>query len=128
NDDNPDDDSQQKDGEGKVVQGHGTHVAGIAAAITDNGVGIAGVAPAAKIMPLKVFPTSPNAPLVDVLTAVPNAIRYAVDNGAKVINLSLGDALPGNALVGTIETPCANAYQRGALCVVASGNSGDNSS
>ena len=125
NDDNPDDDSQLKDGEGKVVQGHGTHVAGIAAAITDNGVGIAGMAPFAKIMPLKVFASDPNSSIVNALTAVPTAIRYAVDHGAKVINLSLG-GIQGVSLVGIIETPCAQAYSRGSLCVVASGNSGQN--
>jgi subtilisin family serine protease len=123
NDDNPDDDSGLKDGEGKYIRGHGTHVAGIAAAITDNGVGVAGVAPYAKIMPLKVFASDPNSSFVNALTAVPTAIRYAVDHGAKVINLSLG-GIQGLSLVGIIETPCAQAYSRGALCVVASGNSG----
>jgi subtilisin family serine protease len=126
NDDNPDDDSELKDGEGKVVHGHGTHVAGIAAAITDNNVGVAGVAPLAKIMPLKVFPSNPNGSLLNIASAVPSAIRYAVDNGARVINLSLGDILPRTALIGIMETPCADAYSRGALCVVASGNSGEN--
>lgn len=123
-DDNPDDDSRLKDGSGKAVQGHGTHVAGIAAAITDNGVGIAGTAPFAKIMPLKVFPSNENSPLLGVVSAVPQAIRFAVDNGAKVINLSLG-GIQGISLVGIIETPCAEAYNRGALCVVSSGNDGD---
>lgn len=124
NDDDPDDDSTVKDGEGKSVVGHGTGVAGVAAAVTDNARGIAGVAPDARIMPIKVFPTAETGALGAVLvTAVPRAIRLAVDNGARVINLSLG-TFQGTDLVGLIETPCAEAFQRGSLCVVASGNSG----
>lgn len=123
NDANPDDDSQLKDGNGVVVQGHGTHVAGIASAITDNGVGVAGVAPDAKLLPLKVFSSKSTASLLDAVTAIPNAIRYAVDNGAKVINLSVG-TFQGLSLVGVLETPCADAFSRGSLCVVAAGNDG----
>ena len=127
NDNNPDDDSPLKDGAGQPVKGHGTHVAGIAAAITDNAVGIAGVAPDSRIMPVKVFPSRPGGTIVSAATTIPNGIRYAVDRGAKVINLSVG-TFQGISLVGLIETPCFEAYQRGSLCVVASGNSGDNPS
>lgn len=125
-DDNPDDDSTARDGSGASVRGHGTHVAGIAAAITDNGVGVAGTAPASKIMPLKAF-TSGGGSLLG-FTAVPDAIRYAVNNGAKVINLSLGTFSTGVSIVGFIEAPCADALARGVLCVVAAGNSGDQDS
>lgn len=121
-DNNADDDSELNDSDGKSVKGHGTHVAGIAAAITDNKVGVAGVAPDAKIMPLKVFTSGSSGVLG--FAAVPNAIRYAVDNGARVINLSLGTFESDVPLVGFTQTPCADALQRGALCVVASGNSG----
>ncbi|HVE94251.1 MAG TPA: S8 family serine peptidase [Acidimicrobiales bacterium] len=131
-DSNPDDDSTIKDSEGKLVKGHGTHVAGTAAAITDNGVGVAGMAPAAKIMALKVFPSNDtcNPGLLGAggFTAVPDAIAHAVDKGAKVINLSLGTFSFGGGIVGFIETPCRQAFSRGSLCVVASGNSGDTKS
>jgi subtilisin family serine protease len=124
NDDNPDDDSGLKDGEGKLVKGHGSGGAGVIGAVTNNATGIAGVAPDVKIMPLKVFPSDPNAGLVQLATSVPRAIKMAVDNGAKVINLSIGGAFKFNnsSLVGLIETPCKNAYDTGALCVVSSGN------
>ena len=123
NDPDPDDDSELEDGAGQSVKGHGTHVAGIAAAHANNSEGVAGVAPGAKIMPLKVFPSRGS---TLGFTAVPNAIKYAVDQGAKVINLSLGTFETGVSLVGFTQTACADAFQRGALCVVASGNSGAN--
>lgn len=122
-DSNPDDDSTARDGSGATVKGHGTHVAGIAAAITDNATGIAGAAPGAKIMPVKAF-TSGSGSLLG-FTAVPDSIRYATNNGAKVINLSLGTFSTGVSIVGFIEAPCAEALQRGVLCVVAAGNNGD---
>ncbi len=65
--------------------GHGTHVAGIAAAANANSLGIAGVCPKCKIMPIRAG--SINGFELDDLT---NAIIYAVDNGANVINMSLG--------------------------------------
>lgn len=65
--------------------GHGTHVAGIAAA-PRNGVGVVGVAPDAMIMPVRAIGSDG----AQDLLAVPPAIRYAVDHGADVLNLSLG--------------------------------------
>lgn len=120
-DSNPDDDSTLKDGAGVLVKGHGTHVAGTAAAATDNGVGVAGVAPDSRIMAMKVFPSSGS---TLSFASIPRAINDAVDRGAKVINLSLGTFDTGVSLVGFTQTPCANALQRGVLCVVAAGNSG----
>ena len=122
-DNDPDDDSRLKDGSGKVVQGHGTHVAGIAAAITENGEGIAGTAPNAKILPMKIFASKEGGTLATGLTSIPDAINESVNRGAKVINLSIG-GIQGASLVGLIETPCRLAYDRGSLCVVAAGNSG----
>lgn len=121
NDDNPDDDSQLEDSNGVKVQGHGTHVAGITGAITDNRIGVAGTAPDAKILPVKAFPSKSGSLS---FTSVPSAIRYAVQQGARVINLSLGTFQTGVPLIGLIETPCEEAFQSGALCVVASGNAG----
>ena len=101
---------------------HGTHVSGIAAAAAGNGIGIAGVAPNAKIMPVKVLEAGSGA-FADIAAG----IRWSVDHGAKVINLSLG-AVPGaQALTYTglmSDTTDAVAYARskGAVVVAAAGN------
>ena len=70
---------------GRPNDAHGTHVSGIAAAATNNGVGIAGVAPDAKIMPVKVLEDGSGA-----YEDIANGIRWAADHGADVINMSLG--------------------------------------
>ena len=107
---------------GEAPSTHGTHVAGIAAAITGNGTGIAGVAPDAKLMPVKVL-TAEGGSFAEVGAGV----RWAADNGADVINLSLG-ALPGVqalTLVGEIDdTKQAINYavSRGVVVVAAAGN------
>jgi subtilisin family serine protease len=67
-------------------QGHGTHVAGIAAAATNNGIGVAGMCPACTIMPLKAFGAAGTATTTDIVKAV----DYAWRNGAAVINMSFG--------------------------------------
>jgi serine protease len=101
---------------------HGTHVAGIAAAVTDNGTGIAGVAPAAKLMPVKVL-TDEGGTFEEVAAG----IRWAADNGADVINLSLG-ALPGVQalpLVGELDDAkraINYAVSKGVVVVAAAGN------
>ena len=101
---------------------HGTHVAGIAAAATDNGAGIAGVARGASIMPIKVL-TADGGSFEEIAAG----IRYAADHGADVINMSLG-ALPGvQALSITGVLPEANdaiayAVSKGVVVVVAAGN------
>lgn len=99
--------------------GHGTHVAGIAAAVAGNGRGVAGVAPEARIMPVKVL-TSTGAGVSNI----DEAIKWAVDSGAQVVNLSLGDItdpiLPGNE--GSYLEGIRYAWSKGAICVVASGN------
>ncbi|HVE94250.1 MAG TPA: S8 family serine peptidase [Acidimicrobiales bacterium] len=115
------------------VKGHGTHVAGTVGAATDNGVGVAGVAPDARLMGLKVWGhrEDKGGCRPDVATdatgdlgAIANAIRWAADRGAKVINLSLSEFQLGEGLVGSTQTPCREAFTKGSLCVVAAGNSG----
>ncbi len=99
--------------------GHGTHVAGIANAAANNGIGIAGVAGAAwgvKVMALKVLDSSG----LGLDSSAAEAIKYAVDNGARVINLSLGDPLPTPA----IEQALNYAAAHNVLVVAASGNAG----
>jgi len=99
--------------------GHGTHVAGIAAATAGNGIGVAGVAPEARIMPVKVL-GSTGAGVADI----DEAIRWSVDQGARVVNLSLGDItdpiIPGGE--GSYLDGIEYAWSKGAICVVASGN------
>jgi thermitase len=96
--------------------GHGTHVAGIAAASTNNGIGIAGVSWGAKIMPLKVLNAFGNGSTFDLA----QAIKDAADNGAKVINMSLG----GSCGSGwpNVETAVNYALSKGVVLVAASGN------
>lgn len=104
NDNDPDDD-----------QGHGTHCAGIAAANTNNGIGMAGLAPNCKIMPVKVLGAGGG-----TTAWVVGGITYAADNGAKIISLSLGGGFPDPAL----QDAGAYALSKGALPIAAAGNNG----
>ena len=104
--------------------GHGTHVAGIIGAVANNGVGVAGVAPTAKILPVRVLDAEGSGS-VDQIAA---GIRYAADKGAKVINLSLGltsgqdQAVKALGLLKPIEDAIAHAWNSGAVIVAAAGN------
>lgn len=104
--------------------GHGTHVAGIAAATSGNRVGIAGVAPKARILPVRVLDENISA---DGPVPVAAGIRWAVDRGADVINLSLASAplvgetfstFDGNPIGRAVEY----AWKKGAVVVIAAGN------
>lgn len=95
--------------------GHGTHVAGTVAQSTNNGVGVAGVAPEATIMPLKVLDRNGTGGWGGIAAA----IRYAADNGAHVINMSLGGGSPSRAVQRAIDY----AHGKGVLVVAAAGNS-----
>ncbi len=97
-------------------QGHGTHVAGTIAQSTNNGVGAAGVAFAARLMPVKVL----SANGWGTTTAVADGIRWAADHGAQVINLSLGS--PRNSRV--LQSAVDHARKKGVVVVAAAGNSG----
>jgi len=97
------------------VDGHGTMVSGIVAAVANNSIGVVGVAPNVSIMPLKVISESGGS-LVDVNLA----IRYAADNGANVIGMSLGGAYSKAPLA--MEAAIAYAHQRGCILVAAAGN------
>ena len=93
---------------------HGTHIAGIIAAVKDNGKGIAGVAPKAKVMPLKVF-NNGQAYTSDIV----EAIGYAEKMGVKVVNCSWGSSEENPALKEAIENS-------NMLFVCAAGNNGVN--
>ncbi|MCX7749429.1 MAG: S8 family serine peptidase [Clostridia bacterium] len=100
--------------------GHGTFVAGIAAANTNNGKGIAGAAGEfpVKVMPVKVLDAYGRGTMLDVS----NGIRWAADNGAKVINLSLGARLPD--FPKTLNESIEYAQSKGVVIVAAAGNEG----
>jgi serine protease len=93
---------------------HGTHVTGTVAQATDNGVGVAGVAHAAKIMPLKVLAGDGRGSVAGIA----NAIRYAADHGAHVINMSLGGPLPSRVMAKAVEY----AHDKGVTVICAAGN------
>ncbi len=94
--------------------GHGTHVAGTIAAVADNGIGIAGVAPQAKILPLRGLGVSGSGSISD-LTA---ALVYAADSGADVINNSWSGVFYSQAVREAVEY----ARDRGSVVVAAAGN------
>jgi len=101
------------DNDPKDDNSHGTHVAGIAAAVGDNGIGIAGVNWKAKIMPVKVFQSSGRG---DAAT-IAQGISYAAENGATVLNMSFGSYAESL----TMKNALASAYAT-AVLVAAAGN------
>lgn len=108
------------DGGGQDDNGHGTEVSGIAAAATGNRRGIAAVAPDAKLVVAKALEAGGSGRVDDINAG----IRWVVDHGARVVNLSLGDEDFG--LTGQVGTPLRPgieyAWSRGAVSVLASGN------
>lgn len=104
------------------ADGHGTHVAGIAAAAGNNARGVAGVAWGVKVMPLKVLGGSGGT--FDVLDGLMYAVRYAPGDGTRVrvINMSLG--IPSAAVSGFFAQAIAEAREAGILVVAAAGNDG----
>ncbi len=107
-------------GGGQDTHGHGTIVSGIAAAVSGNGRGVAGTAPDARLVVAKVLNSAGEGRVEDIN----NGIRWVVDNGAKVVNLSVGDP---NFLIASVRgTPLRSgieyAWSKGAVPVLASGN------
>ena len=96
---------------------HGSHVAGTANAVRGNGEGVAGgVSTQATIMPVKVLTGCGSGSYADIA----DGIRYAADNGADVINMSLG----GSSGDSTLQNACQYAYDNGVVIVASAGNSG----
>ncbi len=95
--------------------GHGTHVAGIIAATANNGIGSAGICPGCSLLPVRVLNEYNVGSWFDVAAGV----VYAVDQGAQVINLSLG----GSAMPQVMADAIAYAAERQVLVVAAAGNS-----
>jgi serine protease len=96
--------------------GHGTHVAGTIAQATNNNEGVAGIAFEAALMPLKVLDQSG----MGVSADIADAIRFATDHGANVINMSLG----GGGYSRVIERAVAYARKKGVTVIAAAGNTG----
>jgi serine protease len=111
------------------LDGHGTHVSGTVGQLTNNGVGVAGMAYGVKIMPVKViddvwdfvFGDDVITPGTDDVAA--RGIRYAADNGAHVINMSFGRTGGGPAVV--VEDAIRYAVGRGVFVAVAAANTAD---
>jgi serine protease len=96
--------------------GHGTHVAGTIAQSTNNALGVAGIAFRAAIMPLKVLSSQG----AGSMAAISQAIRFAADHDANIINLSLGGPFPVTPVRRAIEY----AHRKGVVVVAAAGNDG----
>jgi len=120
--------------------GHGTHVAGTIGQLTNDGSGPAGVAFNVKLMPVKVIDEfwddlfgSPNQATDEV---VARGIRYAADNGANIINMSLGRTSPPNCGTNPGQPGCATAIEqairyavgKGVFIAISAGNSGEDPS
>jgi serine protease len=98
--------------------GHGTHVAGTIAQATNNNVGVAGIAYEANLMPLKVLSSWGGGTVADIA----EAIRFAADHGADVINMSLG----GGGESSLMKEAISYAHQKGVVMIAAAGNSSQN--
>ncbi|PTX64360.1 thermitase [Melghirimyces profundicolus] len=96
--------------------GHGTHVAGTAAAETNNSTGVAGMAPNAEIFAVRVLDANGSGTLADVA----DGIVHSADYGSDVINLSLGSPSGSSTLKSAVDY----AWNRGAVVVAAAGNAG----
>jgi len=106
-----------KQGYANDDNGHGTHVAGIIASSTGNSMGVAGIAYEAEIMPIKVLDKSGMGTYADIS----DGIRFAVDNGAHIINVSLGGPVGAQVLEDTL----VYARDKGVLVIAATGNDGN---
>jgi len=97
--------------------GHGTQVAGVAAAKGNNGIGIAGVAWNTAILPVKISDASANT----TYAIIAKAVNYAADRGARLINISFG----GTSSSSTLQSAVNYAWSRNAVIVAAAGNYGN---
>ena len=100
--------------------GHGTHVAGTIAQSTNNNFGVAGIAYQANLMPLKVLSENGSGTISDIA----ESIKFAADNGADIINMSLGGGGENHLMKEAIDY----AHNKGVVIIAAAGNSGQNSS
>lgn len=121
--DNYEDKSERYYGNNDVVgpdATHGTHVAGIIGAVRDNNIGIDGIANNVRIMAVRAVPDGDERD-----KDVANAIRYAVDNGADIINMSFGKSYSPHKEI--VDEAVKYADENGVLMIHAAGNSSENS-
>ncbi len=97
---------------------HGTHVAGIAAAVQNNQLGVAGAANSARLMPIKVLTNGGTG----TMAGVADGIRFAAGHGAQIINLSLGGLTSDDHCPQFLQEQIDAAHARGVLLVAAAGN------
>ena len=97
-------------------QGHGTAVTGAIVAVANNGIGVAGVAPGCRVMPVKVVNESGQGSHSQIALG----IQYAISHGARIINLSIGGEQPSS----TLQAAIGYAWSNNAVVVAAAGNSG----
>ncbi|MTI39588.1 peptidase S8 [Fulvivirga lutimaris] len=119
--DNPDDPTERYYGNNNVIgpdAEHGTHVAGIIAATRNNRLGINGIADDVIIMPIRAVPDGDERD-----KDVANAIRYAVDNGAQIINMSFGKEFSPNKQV--VDAAIEYAMSKSVIIIHAAGNDGN---
>jgi serine protease len=116
--------------------GHGTHVSGTIGQLTNDGIGVAGVAFNVKLMPVKALSSEWDIALGSAFDTggsdddVATAIRYAADNGAKIVNMSLGSSGPADCGASPNQFGCSPAIEaamryavgKGVFIVVAGGN------
>src|SRR5215208_283241 len=110
-----------EDGDPTDGNGHGTHVTGIIAANRDNGVGITGVAPGARVMPIRVLDDNGEGYADDTI----KGIEYAIDHDVDVINLSLGDFIPFQSTLFDdpgYRSALEHAVNEGIVVAIAAGN------
>lgn len=106
------------------VAAHGTAVAGLIAARRVEGSGVVGIAPEARIMPVRAFESAPESGqssrdlVAPSVTSIVEGIRWAADHGAQIINVSLSDAQSLDAYRAAVD----HAHSRGALVIASAGN------
>ncbi|MEO7142541.1 MAG: S8 family serine peptidase, partial [Bryobacteraceae bacterium] len=100
------------------TMGHGTATAGTAAAITNNGMGVAGIAWQNPLLPLVVVDATGSASYSDMASA----ITYAADHGARIVNISIGGASSSS----TLQSAVNYAWNKGAVVFASAGNGGSN--
>jgi subtilisin family serine protease len=109
--------------------GHGTFATGIIAATTNNKAGIAGIAQSGKVLAVKVFGSDAQGAIADTV-ALSKGIKYAADQGARIISMSLGVCATQASLFDTPDKLTENAITyaagKGAVLVAAAGNNGNN--
>lgn len=117
--DDPDERYYGNSNVGGTFSQHGTHVAGIIGAVRNNGTGMDGVANHVRLMPVRTVPDGDERD-----KDVANAIRYAVDNGARIINMSFGKGYSWNKQI--VDEAVRYAEKNDVLLVHAAGNSAQN--